>query len=103
MIKEFASAYSTSEIIYGSYLLLINFSSFILVFIDKRKAEKKEWRIKEVSLLLMALAGGGAGVLIGMVLLKHKTHKKKFTMGIPCIYLLNQIMHLLIYYSLRQS
>lgn len=57
--------------------------------IDKYKAIKNHWRIKENSLFLIALALGGIGILIGMITFHHKTKKKKFKYGIPFIILIN--------------
>ena len=48
---------------------------FILMFIDKRNAILKKWRIKENTLLLISLIGGCLGILLGMHLFKHKTKK----------------------------
>jgi len=53
--------------------------------IDKRKAKKGEWRIKEGSLFLITLLGGGIGTISGMYAFRHKTKKLKFTIGLPTI------------------
>ena len=60
------------------YLISINLIGFILIFIDKRKAIKNKYRIKENTLLLISLLGGCFGILISMYLFKHKTRKLKF-------------------------
>ena len=44
------------------YLALINLLTFAAYGIDKRKAQKNAWRIKESTLLLLAAAGGSVGV-----------------------------------------
>lgn len=67
------------------YLLLINALSFTLMLIDKYKATKNLWRIRESTLLLVAVAGGSVGALIGMYTVRHKTKHLKFTIGIPLI------------------
>ena len=61
-----------------AYLISINLIGFILMFIDKRKAILKKWRIKENTLLLISLIGGCFGILLGMNIFKHKTKKAKF-------------------------
>lgn len=43
------------------YLLIINIIAFLAMFIDKKKAEKDRWRIKESTLLTLALIGGSIG------------------------------------------
>ena len=77
------------------YLLLINIIAFIIIYIDKQKAIKHKWRIRESTLFLISIIGGSLGTLIGMYTFRHKTKHIKFTLGIPFI-LIVQI--LLIYY-----
>ena len=60
------------------YLISINLIGSILMFIDKRNAILKKWRIKENTLLLISLIGGCIGKLLGMNIFKHKTKKAKF-------------------------
>ena len=68
-----------------SYLLIINAAGFLLMLVDKWKAKKNRWRIRESTLLLIAALGGSVGSLAGMYLLRHKTLHLKFTVGIPLI------------------
>ena len=67
------------------YLLIINAAGFLLMLVDKWKAKKNRWRIRESTLLLVAALGGSVGSLIGMYLFRHKTLHLKFTLGIPLI------------------
>lgn len=67
------------------WLLLINAAAFLLCGIDKWKARRGKWRIKENTLLGTAALGGGAGLLLGMKVFRHKTLHKKFTIGVPLI------------------
>ena len=67
------------------YLLLINAVAFLLMLADKRKAEKKLWRIPESTLLTSAAFGGSIGALAGMYTFRHKTKHLKFTLGVPAI------------------
>ena len=60
------------------YLIGINIIAFIFFGVDKRKAIKNKWRIKESLLLLFSLIGGGIGSLFGIYLFHHKTKKRKF-------------------------
>ncbi len=65
------------------YLLIINAAAFLLMLVDKRKAQKKRWRIPERTLLLSAALGGSLGALLGMQLFRHKTRHLRFSLGIP--------------------
>lgn len=67
------------------YLLLVNAAAFLLMLVDKFKAKRNLWRIRESTLILSAVLGGSIGALAGMYLLRHKTRHKKFTIGIPLI------------------
>ncbi|MBQ8622487.1 MAG: DUF1294 domain-containing protein [Oscillospiraceae bacterium] len=67
------------------YLLLINAAGFLLMLVDKRKAQKKKWRIPEATLMGVAAIGGSIGSLIGMYTFRHKTKHPKFYIGIPVI------------------
>ena len=67
------------------YLLIINAIAFMLMLVDKIKARKNKWRIRESTLILSAVLGGSPGALAGMYLFRHKTLHLKFTIGIPVI------------------
>lgn len=67
------------------YLLIINALGFLLMLVDKWKARKNRWRVRESTLLLIAALGGSVGSLAGMYLFRHKTWHLKFTLGIPLI------------------
>ncbi len=67
------------------YLLIINALGFLLMLVDKWKARKNRWRVRESTLLLIAALGGSVGSLLGMYLFRHKTLHLKFTLGIPLI------------------
>lgn len=67
------------------YIFLINITAFMLMGIDKRKAKKREWRIKENTLFFIALIGGSIGSIMGMQYYHHKTKHRKFVFGMPVI------------------
>ena len=77
------------------YLLIINALGFLLMLADKRKAQKKLWRIPEATLLTVTAIGGSIGSLAGMYTFRHKTKHLKFTLGIPAI-LIAQIAAILL-------
>ena len=81
-------------------LIGINAVTFLIYGFDKLKAKKGKWRIPELTLILLAIAGGSIGAWLGMKVWHHKTMHKKFKYGIPlivilqialCIYLLKPI------------
>lgn len=67
------------------YLIIINIVTFLVYGIDKLKAKKAMWRIRETSLLMLAVLGGSIGAWLGMKVWHHKTLHKKFRYGIPAI------------------
>ena len=67
------------------YLLIINAAGFLLMLVDKWKAKKNRWRVRESTLLIIAALGGSIGSLAGMYLFRHKTQHLKFTLGVPLI------------------
>lgn len=71
------------------YLLIINIITFILFGIDKYKAIKNKWRIKEATLLGMSFIGGALGGMFGMYVFRHKTKKFYFFLGIPFMMILH--------------
>ena len=60
-------------LIYGGYLLLLSLITFFTYGIDKGRAKKGKWRIKESVLLIMSILGGAFGGIIGMKAFRHKT------------------------------
>ena len=68
------------------YLIGINVLTFLLYGFDKWKARRGKWRIPEDTLIWLAIVGGSIGALLGMNLFRHKTQHKKFTLGVPAIF-----------------
>lgn len=72
------------------WLVFINLITFLAFGLDKWKAKRKEKnekvrRVPEKNLLLMAVAGGSVGALLGMKVFHHKTLHKAFRLGVPVI------------------
>ena len=74
------------------YLIIINIIAFLAMLVDKKKAEKNRWRIKESTLLILALIGGSIGAIAGMYVFHHKTQKPRFYIGIPIIIILQILL-----------
>jgi len=74
------------------YLGIINVVTFTAFAVDKLNAIGHRSRIKIVTLLGLAFMGGSLGGLLAMYLLKHKTNKDYFTVGIPLIILMQVVV-----------
>ncbi|HFG9554784.1 TPA: DUF1294 domain-containing protein, partial [Clostridioides difficile] len=61
------------------YFIVINSIAFFSMYIDKKRAIRNEWRIKEATLMSIAVIGGSIGSIIGMYSFRHKTKHIKFT------------------------
>ncbi|WP_311774036.1 MULTISPECIES: DUF1294 domain-containing protein [Metabacillus] len=74
------------------YCLLINVISFIFMRVDKIRAKRGEWRIKEATLWWLAIVGGAVGGFAGMRVYRHKTKHTSFKIGFPVISILQLIL-----------
>ena len=79
------------------YIVLINIIAFGAMYWDKKRAIKGKWRIKENTLLLLVLLGGGIGAIAGMYTFRHKTKKMAFVIGFPLI-LICQIILIILFF-----
>lgn len=78
--------FNTPYGILGWVLAVINITGFIITGLDKYRAKKKMWRIRESTFFLLSLLGGCPGVYIGLLLFRHKTRHWYFMLGIPAIF-----------------
>lgn len=84
VVKVFTNfVFSERWITFLFWYILVNFLSIILMKKDKKYAETDQRRIRESTLILVALAGGGLGMYYAMYKYKHKTLHKKFTIFVP--------------------
>ena len=82
------------------YLAVINVATFFTYGLDKWKAKRSKWRIREAALLTLAVLGGSIGAWLGMKVWHHKTQHKKFKVGIPIIII---VQALIIWYFFFRS
>ena len=71
-----------------AYFVAISLASCVLTIIDKISAAKKKRRISEKTLVFLAVLGGSVAMYITMKLVRHKTRKSKFMIGLPFIFML---------------
>lgn len=79
------------------YLLGINFISVIVCVLDKVRAKKGAYRIKDSTLFGLAFLGGGVGLYITMRLIRHKTLHKSFMIGVPVIIIFEALFAVVFY------
>lgn len=63
--------------------------------IDKLKAKRGSRRVPENTLFMFTILGGGVGTILGIYIFKHKTKKKKFTVGMPIILIIEVLLFIL--------
>ena len=84
------------------YLIIINIVATIVTIHDKHAAVKGNRRVKERTLLLIAALGGSPAMYLTMLLIRHKTQKPKFMLGIPMILITELIIiYLVLHYAYR--
>ncbi|WMJ81897.1 DUF1294 domain-containing protein [Clostridium sp. MB40-C1] len=76
----------------AEYLIFLNIIGFLSMYVDKVKARNKKWRIKESTLLFIAILGGSLGSYLGMKAFRHKTKHNKFVYGIPIILIIQLVL-----------
>jgi len=67
-----------------TYLVCVNLVGFYLMYKDKKNSRRKRGRrVRERTLLTLALCGGGPAVWSGMRLFHHKTQHASFIIAGP--------------------
>lgn len=85
---------------FAFYILVMNIIGFLVMYLDKNKAKKGNYRISEKTIFITALLLGAVGVYIGMYKFRHKTKHTSFTVGIPVCIIINAFT---IYYILDKN
>ena len=60
------------------YIIVVSLITFVVYRHDKQAAEAKEWRVKELYLHSLSIAGGWPGAILGQEIFRHKTVKQPF-------------------------
>lgn len=79
-------------IIFIVYILVINLIAFLLTYYDKKASKIGLRRVKENTLMLVALLGGSAAMYITMKMIHHKTRVSLFMVGLPFIFVVEMIL-----------
>jgi len=80
------------------WLVVVSLITIGLTVYDKLAAKKKLTRIPENTLMYMGVLGGAVAEYIVMQLIRHKTRKKKFMIGLPVIIVLQIIIGCAVYF-----
>ena len=82
------------------YFLVLNVVGYLIMWHDKRKSLKGQWRVPEARFFVIALMGGALGVYYGMRTFRHKTQHLSFKYGIPLLIVANIVFFGIILYRL---
>ena len=94
-IKLFSNDTANKYLFFGIslFLIIMNIWAFSLFASDKSKAKRSARRIRESKIFRVCFFGGAIGGIIGMHAFNHKTKKKKFSVGIPILFVLQLILN----------
>lgn len=73
-------------------LAAMNALTFALYGVDKSRARRGAWRIRESTLLGAAACFGALGALLGMYAFHHKTKHRAFALGVPAMLLVQVVL-----------
>lgn len=76
----------------AALLLFANIRALYLFGKDKSCAKRKQRRVQESKLFRACFFGGAIGGIIGMNLFHHKTLKKKFSIGVPILFVIQLVL-----------
>lgn len=81
--------------------LLVGMNAFVFLLAvgDKMNAQRGKRRIRERTLLGGALLGGSLGLLVGMVLVRHKVRKPSFLLRLLMIVVVQAVIVTYVYFA----
>lgn len=80
------------------YITVINGIALYLMYIDKRKAMRNQYRISEKTLWTVSFIGGAFGAFVGMKWFRHKTKHNQFKWGLPVLSIAEMAIILYFFY-----
>ena len=90
------------ELYFALYFVAISVISAVVTVADKTSAIHGKRRISEKTLFFLALIGGGFSMYITMKVIRHKTMKKRFMIGLPLIFMLQILVLFSVFYFKSQ-
>lgn len=77
--------FTDAAVVWGAFALM-NVAAFLVMLWDKRQSRRSgAERLSEGLLFFIAASFGSVGVLLGMIVSRHKTRKWYFLLGIPLL------------------
>ena len=73
-------------------IVVASLCAFVMCIYDKRAAVKNKRRISEKALLIVSIFGGATGMLLGMLLVRHKTRRWYFVLFVPLLIILHAVI-----------
>ena len=78
--------------VFAYYFIAMNIMTFAAYGIDKLYAVKGKARIRNATLLGLALIGVACGAFLGMQLFHHKTRQTRYRVWVPLMMLLQLVL-----------
>lgn len=85
---------SAYQIVFTCIFVVMSALGFMVMGIDKSKAKKGQWRVKEAVLFAFAILGGAVGSMLGMYIFRHKTKHWYFAVFFPVLALVDIALYL---------
>ncbi|MCH1627308.1 DUF1294 domain-containing protein [Ferdinandcohnia quinoae] len=76
--------------------VVLNIYGLSIMYVDKQRARKHQWRISEMQIWLVSILGGALGATVGMKLFRHKTKHKNFAILLPTLTVITMIIYIYI-------
>lgn len=76
--KSTPFSYHTCLLFIVYHLISINIVTFLAYGVDKRAAQRGQWRVSEAKLHTLELLGGWCGAYVAQKFFRHKTKKKSY-------------------------
>ena len=96
-LKSIADFFLAESGLFWGYTIILTVFTFVAFALDKNKAKNNAWRTPESTLLLLAFIGGAIGAFLGMILCRHKVRKKKFSIPVPFLALIQTAFIVFVY------